>query len=67
MGILRELADDRSFALGQKVRLTRPTGPNDVFTVKACLPAVDGDRQYRVKSDREPFERVVREHELQPE
>lgn len=36
------------------------------FKIMALLPAKDGERQYRVKHDREAFERMVGESRLTP-
>jgi hypothetical protein len=56
------------YARGQVVRLLRslamPNVVDGAYTVVALLPERDGRFQYRVKSDREPYERVVREDEL---
>jgi hypothetical protein len=35
------------------------------YEVLAQLPARDGELQYRIKSDREPYQRVVKEGELE--
>ena len=37
-----------------------------LYEVLAQLPARDGELQYRVKSDREPYQRSVKELELEP-
>ena len=56
------------FARGQVVRLFRslakPSVVAGAYTVCALLPERDGQLQYRVKSDREPYERVVKEDDL---
>ncbi len=41
-------------------------GANGVFTVVAQLPPLGNDLQYRIKSLKEPYERVVLEHQLSP-
>jgi hypothetical protein len=38
--------------------------PGGAYTVTKKLPEHDGEREYRVKSADEPYERVVRESEL---
>ena len=51
------------------VRLSRSSPlPNAVtgpFEVLATLPERDGDLQYRIKSNREPFQRIASEDELE--
>jgi hypothetical protein len=53
---------------GDVVRLIRSLAmPNVVeggYTVLALLPERDGRFQYRIKSDRESYERVVKEDDL---
>jgi hypothetical protein len=57
------------FAVGSAVRFTRTAplhpavGPYEVL---AQLPERDGECQYRIRSDREPYQRIVKEHELEP-
>ena len=53
---------------GQKVRFSRGspfrnTGDND-YEVLHQLPSRDGECQYRIRSSREPHERVVKEGEI---
>lgn len=59
------------FAIGSSVHLARRgftrfavQGP---FEVLALLPERDGQLQYRIKSSAEPYHRVAREDELEPE
>jgi hypothetical protein len=56
------------YARGHVVRLCRslalPNVAEGAYTVLSLLPERDGICQYRVKSEREPYERVVKEHEL---
>jgi len=56
------------YARGHVVRLFRSLAMPNVaeggYTVLALLPERDGKLQYRIKSDREPYERVVKEDEL---
>ena len=58
------------FTIGNMVRLNRVVplrnavaGPYEVL---AQLPERDGELQYRVKSDREPYQRIIKEDELEP-
>jgi hypothetical protein len=57
------------FTAGHMVRLSRAfllrnaaAGNYEVF---AQLPERDGELQYRIKSDREPYQRIVKEGELE--
>lgn len=65
---------DHTFCVGQLVRLsptmTSRNIPNGVYVVTKQLPENSddyrhGERQYRIKSTYEPYERVVRESQLQ--
>jgi hypothetical protein len=47
--------------LSQAVRL-RNAAPG--YEVLAQLPERDGEFQYRLKSDREPYQRIAKENEL---
>ena len=60
---------EHRFRLGQKVNFTRgypyrnsAEGP---YEIVRQLPGSDGEFHYRIKSVREPHERVVKESELQ--
>ena len=57
------------FHCGQTVRLSRGlpyrSAADGEYKVIRRLPDNDGELQYRVKSVREPHERVVRESELE--
>lgn len=62
------------FAIGQCVNLRRTgataTKPLEVFVIRALLPPLGGgasglEFQYRIKSERESYERVAVEHQLQ--
>jgi hypothetical protein len=57
------------FSVGAMVRLSRSrTLPNAItgpYEVIATLPERDGELQYRIKSDREPFQRIMTEDELE--
>jgi hypothetical protein len=56
------------FAVGNMVRLSRAMSLRNAvegpYEVLGRLPARDGALQYRVKSDREPYQRIVKEDEL---
>lgn len=65
-----DVAGIHRFAVGKMVRLNRAfpllnalPGPYEVL---AQLPERDGEFQYRIKSDREPYQRIVKEDELEP-
>jgi hypothetical protein len=54
-----------AFGIGNMVRLLRlPNAVAGPYRVVAQLPERDGEFQYRIKSDREPYERIVKEDEL---
>jgi hypothetical protein len=58
------------FLVGRTVRLSqaarlRNAAPGS-YEVLAQLPERDGEFQYRLKSDREPYQRIAKEHELEP-
>ena len=59
---------NHKFKIGQSVELTSgPFGrgsPNDVYKIVQLLPLEGYDYQYRIKSAKEPHERVVKESEL---
>jgi hypothetical protein len=57
------------FATGQSVRLTNASrftlaAPGD-YKITRLLPESAGELQYRVRCDKEAYERVVGENELQ--
>jgi hypothetical protein len=58
----------RYFRPGQTVRLTRSfpykSAAEGEYKIVSQLPDEGGELQYRVKSVREPHERVVKESEL---
>ena len=59
----------RRYHVGQVVRLNggfplRNAVAGD-YTVLSQLPSRDGEHQYRIKSSREPYERVAKEDELE--
>jgi hypothetical protein len=58
------------FAIGNMVRLSRDMplrnavqGPYEIL---ARLPEREGEFQYRVKSERETYQRIMKEDELEP-
>jgi hypothetical protein len=57
------------YRTGQKVRLSRGfpyrTAVPGEYEVLCRLPSRDGEFQYRIKNVREPYERVVKEGELE--
>ena len=59
---------EHKFQIGQTVLFTlRPIGhmaANDSYQVVRLLPSDGDDYQYRIKSAREAFERVVKESQL---
>lgn len=59
------------FAAGNVVHLNRRYPPRKAapgqYKIVAQLPEREGQLQYRIKSDREPFYRTVAEHELEPD
>ena len=56
------------FAIGDRVSLALATlgraDGSDIFVVKARMPHVGTQLQYRVKAEGEPYERVVTEGQL---
>jgi hypothetical protein len=62
-------ATSHRYHVGQLVRLNggfplRNAVAGD-YKVLSQLPSRDGELQYRIKSNREPYERVVKEGELE--
>jgi len=57
------------FRAGQSVRLSRNLSNRSAaagdYKIVRLLPDNDGELQYRIKSLREPHERVVRESDLE--
>jgi hypothetical protein len=57
-----------AFGIGNMVRfsatLRLPNAVAGPYRVVAQLPERDGEFKYRIKSDREPYERIVKEDEL---
>jgi hypothetical protein len=56
------------FGIGNMVRVSAtfrlPNAAAGTYRIVAQLPQRDGEFQYRIKSDREPYDRVVKEDEL---
>jgi len=55
------------FRSGQTVRLVRSTlrtAADGEFKIVRSLPDDGGETQYRIKSAREPYDRVVKESDL---
>jgi hypothetical protein len=56
------------FRSGQTVRLCRSlqrSGAPSEFKIIRVLPESNGEREYRIKSVSEPYERVVKESDLE--
>lgn len=56
------------FRSGQTVRLCQSmqrSGAASVYKIVRALPEGAGEREYRIKSLSEPYERVVKESELE--
>ena len=57
-----------AFRSGQTVRLSRSlqrSGSPSEFKIIRVLPESNGEREYRIKSVSEPYERVVKESDLE--
>ena len=65
----RESVDNHRFAVGATVRLNRNgsfgNAVSGAFKIIAKLPEQDGELQYRIKSEHEPFQRTVKEYQLE--
>lgn len=58
----------QDFRLGQTVRLCRSSqrsAASGEYKIVRALPQSGGEREYRIKSALEPYERVVKESELE--
>ena len=57
---------DHKFQVGELVRYTSrgPRGASGVHKITQLLPPEGGELQYRIKSENEPHERVVKESML---
>jgi hypothetical protein len=57
------------FAIGNMVRLSKTVPMRyavaGLYEILAQLPEQEGELQYRVKSEREPYQRIVKEGELE--
>jgi hypothetical protein len=64
---LRDDVRDHKFKVGQTVYYTTGLGPRrySAFKVMQRLPPEGGHYEYRIKSADEPFDRVVKESELE--
>jgi predicted transposase YdaD len=62
-------AVDHRFAIGSIVRLRRTIPLRNavpgLYEVLAKLPQQQGEFQYRVKSEREPYQRIMKEGEVE--
>ncbi|MFI5011093.1 MAG: hypothetical protein ACHQAY_01975 [Hyphomicrobiales bacterium] len=60
--------NDHLYKIGQDISLASGAGillkPFAIYKIVARLPARDQELQYRVKSEQEPFERVVDEYQI---
>jgi hypothetical protein len=74
-GVITMAENDRNharhiFALGSMVRLrsinSARSAPGGPYKVLAKLPAQEGARQYRVQGVSEPYQRILREDDLEP-
>ena len=55
------------FAIGSLVRLVRlRNAVPGLYEILALLPEREGELQYRVKNEREPYQRIIKEDELEP-
>jgi hypothetical protein len=52
------------FKVGQSVYYLGRESASGTYQITQLLPPEGGEYQYRIKSAREPHERVAREHEL---
>lgn len=56
-----------TFAAGQRVSVSpmgRLTAPEGFYNIVRALPAAPGPAQYRIKSNSEPFDRIIDEGRL---
>jgi hypothetical protein len=68
--IHHNIPDSHRFAIGNMVQLSRVIRLHNAvpgpYEILAQLPEREGEFQYRIKSDREPYQRIVKEDELKP-
>ena len=68
MEMVEGSVDEHKFKVGQSVSYASGpfgrAGNNGVYTIMQLLPLEGDDYQYRIKSDDEPHERVVKESQL---
>ncbi len=56
---------DHKFKVGQLVNYTPlGGGQRDVYQIMQLVPPVDDEPQYRIKSETEPHQRIVKESQL---
>ena len=62
-------ATGHRFAVGKMVRLSEMTRSRSAasgpYEVLAHLPEREGELQYRIKSEQEPYQRIIKENELE--
>ena len=65
----RKSVDNHRFAVGATVRLNRigyfGNAVSGAYKILAKLPEQDGELQYRIKSEHEPYQRIVKEYQLE--
>jgi hypothetical protein len=65
----QNLIDNHRFAVGATVRLNRigsfGNAVSGAYKILAKLPEQDGELQYRIKSEHEPYQRIVKEYQLE--
>lgn len=65
----QNLIDNHRFAVGATVRLNRigsfGNAVSRAYKILAKLPEQDGELQYRIKSEHEPYQRIVKEYQLE--
>ena len=67
-GVHQHATMSHRFAIGTMVRLNRRDPIRNAvpghYEVHANLPERDGELQYRIKSEREPYQRIIKESAL---
>lgn len=57
------------FAIGNTVQISKVVplrnAASGLYEILARLPERDGEFQYRIKSQREPYQRIIKEDELE--
>ena len=68
---VQDASSSHRFSIGSMVHLNRSGftrfAVRGLYEILALLPERDGKLQYRIKSGSEPYTRVAREDELEPE